>query len=74
MSPETGRIIILIGVLIVLVGLVIVFFGNKLTWIGNLPGDIRIERGNTRIYFPIVTMILASIVLTIIINLFRRFF
>ncbi|MCH8556587.1 MAG: DUF2905 domain-containing protein [Balneolia bacterium] len=74
MSPDTGRIIVIIGILIVLAGLIIMFFGNKLSWIGNLPGDIRIERGNTRIYFPVVTMILVSIILTIVIRLFQRFF
>ena len=74
MNPETGRIILLIGIMIVLAGLVIMFFGNKLSWIGNLPGDIRIERGNSRFYFPITTMILVSIGLTIIIRLFQRIF
>lgn len=40
---------------------------------GRLPGDIRIERENIRIYIPITTMILLSILLTIILNLIRRF-
>lgn len=74
MNPETGRIILLIGIMIDLAWLVIMFFGNKLSWIGNLPGDIWIERGNTRFYFPITTMILVSIGLTIIICLFQRIF
>lgn len=55
------------------VGLVVYFFGNKLHWIGRLPGDIRIERENTRFYFPLTTMILFSVLLTVIINLVKRF-
>lgn len=41
-------------------------------WLGRLPGDIRIERGNTAFYFPIVTCIIVSIVLTLLLALFRR--
>jgi hypothetical protein len=41
-------------------------------WLGRLPGDIRIERGNTAFYFPIVTCILVSIALTLLMSLFRR--
>ena len=74
MSPEIGRFLIYAGLVLLALGLIIVLFGSKLSWLGNLPGDIRMERGNTRVYFPIVTMIVLSIVLTIIVNLFRRFF
>ena len=41
-------------------------------WLGRLPGDIRIERGNSAFYFPIVTCIVISIVLTLLLSLFRR--
>lgn len=74
MSPEIGRFLIYAGLVLLGLGLIIVLFGSKLSWLGNLPGDIRMERGSTRVYFPIVTMIVLSIVLTIIVNLFRRFF
>ena len=55
------------------VGLVVYFFGHKLHWIGRLPGDIRIERENARFYFPLTTMLLFSVLLTVIINLVKRF-
>ena len=42
------------------------------SWLGRLPGDIRIERGNTAFYFPIVTCIIISIVLTLLLSFFRR--
>ncbi len=63
-----------IGILIVLAGLIAYLFGDKLGWIGNLPGDIRIERENFRFYFPVTTMILASIILSLLISAISRFF
>ena len=74
MSSETGKWIIGIGVIIILVGIVIYFFHDKLNWIGRLPGDIRIEKENFRFYFPIVTMILFSLLGTLIIWFIRKFF
>jgi hypothetical protein len=72
MEQNTGKYIILFGVIAVVVGLVIYFFGNKLHWIGRLPGDIRVEKENFRFYFPITTMILFSVLLTLIVNLLRK--
>ena len=64
---------ILIGAVIVVAGLLVYFFGDKWQWIGRLPGDIRIEKENTRFYFPVTTMILFSLVLTIILHLVKKF-
>lgn len=74
MDQNTGKYILLIGGLVVLVGLVVYFFGDKLHWIGRLPGDVRVERENFRFYFPLTTMILLSLLVTLIINLIKRFF
>ena len=74
MDQNGGKYILIIGGFIVLVGLVVYFFGDKLHWIGRLPGDIRVERGNVRFYFPITTMIVLSLLLTLILNLIKRFF
>ncbi|HEY1024451.1 MAG TPA: DUF2905 domain-containing protein [Sphingobacteriaceae bacterium] len=71
MNSETGKYIIAIGVLIIVVGVIVYFFHNKLHWIGNLPGDIRIERENFRFYFPLTTMILVSVLLTILVRIWR---
>ena len=63
-----GRLLIVVGVVIALAGLLI-------TWgvpIGRLPGDITVRRGNFSFYFPLATSILASIVLTLLMWLFRR--
>lgn len=72
MNQQTGKYIIVLGAVIVLIGAVVYFFGNKLHWIGRLPGDIRIERENMRFYFPLTTMILFSVLLTLIVNLLRK--
>ena len=74
MNNETGKWIIGIGVIIILVGIIIYFFHDKLNWIGRLLGDIQIEKENFRFYFPIVTMILFSLLGTLIIWLIRKFF
>jgi hypothetical protein len=71
--PNTGKLIIYGGVFIVLIGLIVYFFGDKLSWLGRLPGDIRIERENFSFYFPITTMILISIALSLLLRLLRRF-
>ena len=74
MNSQTGKWLIIAGVLIVIVGVLIYFFHDKLNWLGKLPGDIRVERDNFHFYFPITTMIVISILLTLLINLFRKFF
>ncbi len=54
-----GRTLIAIGALILVVG-VLVSFGPSLPWLGRLPGDVRIERPGLRLYFPIVTCLVLS--------------
>ncbi len=72
MNQSTAKYIILAGIAIVVIGTIFYFFGDKLKWIGNLPGDIKIENENTKVYFPITTMILVSIIGSILLNLVRR--
>jgi membrane protein implicated in regulation of membrane protease activity len=59
-----------IGALLLVIG-ALVWLG-WLSWFGRLPGDIRIERPNTRVYIPITSMLLLSILLTVLLSLFRR--
>ena len=70
MSPELGRIVLVIGVVLVIVG-GLAALGVRLP-IGRLPGDIAIEGERGGFYFPIVTMIIVSVALTLVINLFGR--
>ncbi len=72
MNQTAGKYVIIIGLVIIVTGIIIYFFHDYFKWFGRLPGDIRIERKNFRFYFPIATMIVISIVLTLIINLIRR--
>ncbi|MBD0331030.1 MAG: DUF2905 domain-containing protein [Chitinophagaceae bacterium] len=72
MSSETGKWIMILGIFVIVVGLIIYLFHDKLHWIGRLPGDIRVEKENFSFYFPITTMILLSLLLTIIINFIKR--
>jgi hypothetical protein len=74
MNSQAGKYIILIGAAIIVIGVIIYFFHDKLHWIGRLPGDIRVEKENFRFYFPITTMLLFSVLLTVIVSLIRRFF
>jgi len=66
-----GKTLILLGVFIILVGLFLLL-GEKIPWVGRLPGDIIIRKKNFTFYFPIVTSILISIILTLLFTLFRR--
>lgn len=74
MNSETGKYIIIIGAGVILIGVVIYFFHDKLHWIGRLPGDIRVEKENFKFYFPITTMILFSLLITLIIRAVRNLF
>ena len=68
---DLGKFLIIIGVVTTLVGLIF-WSGFAPKWLGHLPGDIRIERGNSAFYFPIVTCIIISILLSLILSIFRR--
>jgi hypothetical protein len=65
-----GILVIVVGLVIVLLGLMIL--GGWLGWFGRLPGDIRIERENVRVYVPLASMLIVSIALTLLLALFRR--
>ena len=67
-----AKILISVGILLVIIGVIWLLFPNAFSWIGNMPGDIKQTSGNTRVYFPVVTMIIISIVATILLNLFNR--
>ncbi len=73
MNADTGKYIMMVGAGIIVIGVVIYFFHDKLHWIGRLPGDIRIEKKNFSFYLPLTTMILLSLLVTLLIRLFRKF-
>ena len=69
--PGLGRIVIFVGLAVVAVGLLLTFVG-RIPLVGRLPGDIVFRRGNFTVYFPLATSIVLSILLTVILWLFRR--
>ncbi|HPR18837.1 MAG TPA: DUF2905 domain-containing protein [Candidatus Cloacimonadota bacterium] len=68
---ETSNIIIIIGIIIILIG-VLIRFTPILKYLGKLPGDIRLEKENFRFYFPITSLILISLVINVLIRIFRK--
>lgn len=68
-----GQILLVIGGIIAIVGLFFYLNGPRwFPWLGRLPGDIRIETEHTRFYFPIVTCLIISLVLSLILMLISR--
>jgi NAD/NADP transhydrogenase beta subunit len=73
MNPlSPGPMLIALGVGLILIGLL--FWSGSMSWFGRLPGDIRIERETVRIYVPIVSMLLVSVVVSLVLYLVQRFF
>jgi Protein of unknown function (DUF2905) len=68
---DIGKFMMIIGLVVVVLGFIL-WSGWAPKWIGHLPGDIRIERGRSAFYFPIVTCVIISIVLSILMAVFRR--
>jgi hypothetical protein len=69
---DLGRMLMIAGGALLLLGALFTFGGGRIPWLGRLPGDIAIERENFRIYFPLGTSILLSILLSLVAWLFRR--
>jgi hypothetical protein len=67
-----GKLLIIIGIGIAVIGLVLTYLPGLFGWFGKLPGDIRIEDDKKSIFIPITSMIVISLVLTLLANLFFR--
>jgi DUF2905 family protein len=72
MNRSIGLLVLFAGAALIVLGLLI--YSGALSWFGRLPGDIRYEGQNTRVYIPIVSSLLASVALSVLFYLFRRFF
>jgi hypothetical protein len=68
---DLGKFLMVIGAVALVLGAVL-WSGVAPKWLGRLPGDIRIEREHSAFYFPIVTCIIISIVLSLLMSIFRR--
>ena len=72
MNRSAGLVLIVIGVCAIVAGLLV--YSGWLSWFGRLPGDVRYESDQVRVYVPIVTMLIVSVVLSLLFYLLRRFF
>lgn len=70
MSRGLGGVLIAVGLVLILLGGLA--WAGMLGWFGRLPGDIRLERGATRIYVPLVSMLIVSLLISLAAYLFRR--
>ena len=67
-----GKILIVVGLVAVVAGLIIQFAPQAFSWFGKLPGDIRYEKGNFKFFFPLTTMIILSVGVSLLLKLFGR--
>lgn len=72
MGRNIGPVVVVVGILVVATGVLI--WAGGLSWFGRLPGDVRIERGNVRVYIPLVSMLLVSVVATLLLSVVRHLF
>ncbi|MCB4756894.1 MAG: DUF2905 domain-containing protein [Elusimicrobia bacterium] len=70
-NVSLGKYIVLTGMILVGVGL-LVMFSHQIPWLGRLPGDIHIKRDHFQFYFPITTSLLLSVLLSLLLYLFRK--
>ncbi|WP_448566235.1 DUF2905 domain-containing protein [Thermus sp.] len=69
---EAGKVLIYAGLFLLFLGLILLYFPKLFAWFGHLPGDIRIEREGLKVYIPIASSLLLSLILTLLLNLIRR--
>ncbi len=67
-----GRMLVVLGIVIAGIGLVLMF-SDKIPLLGRLPGDITIKRDNVRIFFPITSSTLVSVLVSIMLWIFSHF-
>lgn len=70
MERNLGGVLVAVGIVVVLIGVLV--WSGALSWFGRLPGDIRIEGERSRVFIPIASMLVVSVVLTIVVNLVTR--
>lgn len=67
-----GKLLAVFGAVLLVIGLILTYAPWLISWFGKLPGDIRIEDENKRVFIPLVSMLIISIILTLVVNLFFR--
>lgn len=70
MTRSVGPLLVGIGLVVIVIG--VLAWSGGLTWFGRLPGDVRYERDSVRVFMPITSMLIASVVVTVVVNLVAR--
>ena len=70
MRNPSGLLLVIGGVVLVIIGLLV--WSGALSWFGRLPGDIRVERPGMRVYVPLTSMLLLSVVISVLLAIVRR--
>jgi Protein of unknown function (DUF2905) len=68
---DFGKILMVLGVVLLVLGLILVLAG-RIPWLGHLPGDIYIQRDRFTFYFPIVTCLIVSVLISLVLYFLRR--
>jgi hypothetical protein len=68
---EAGKLLVVAGLILAGIG-VVLWSGIGKNWLGKLPGDIHYSKGNMRVYFPVVTCLILSLVVSLILRFFRK--
>ena len=68
-----GKLLVIAGLVAVAAGIVLIL-GPKIPWLGRLPGDVVVRREGFTLFFPLASMIIISVLLTLLVNLFFRLF
>jgi hypothetical protein len=71
---RTGNLLMFIGAGVILLGALVRFAPGLFGWFGNLPGDVRIEGQSSRVFIPITSMVVVSVVITVVVNVAARLF
>lgn len=71
-NKPLGQLIVAVGLILVVLGLMAM--RGWLGWFGHMPGDVRVERENMRVYVPVISMLLISILLSVLSYVIRRIF
>ncbi|HMI56124.1 MAG TPA: DUF2905 domain-containing protein [Gemmatimonadaceae bacterium] len=71
-NRSLGQLIVLLGLIFIVIG--VLAMRGWLGWFGHLPGDVRVERENMRVYIPIVSMLLISALFSVLSYVLRRIF
>lgn len=68
---ELGKVLLLFGSVLMAIG-ALLLFGGKIPWLGRLPGDLTLQRDHFTFYFPLMSSLVVSLVLSLLMLLFRR--